>query len=124
LLSCQSELLSYGEVEGEGKQHLLLRLVTLYVTDFQESIQGSNKSLHLASDELVGGARLSYIFNQEYGAAVIQMTAADDLSLEQVRTAIRNSSVPRLVEYFYTHIFKISQNVGTEAGHFRPRRLI
>ena len=86
--------MSYGEGEGERRQHLLLRLVTLYVTDFQESIQGTSKSLHaIPTDDLIGGARLLHIFNNEYGTTIGQMTAADDLSLDQVRTAIRNSSV-------------------------------
>ena len=90
--------MSYGEGEGERRQHLLLRLVTIYVTDFQESIQGTSKSMHtIPTDDLMGGARLLYIFNNEYGMTVGHMTAADDLSLEQVRTAIRNSSVPHLI---------------------------
>jgi dynamin 1-like protein len=73
---------------------MLLKLVTLYVTDFQESIQGTSKSLHaLPTDELVGGARLAQIFHHDYGETVGMMDAADDLSLDQVRTAIKNSSV-------------------------------
>lgn len=88
--------MSYGgESVGEKRQQLLLRLVTLYVTDFQEAIQGTSKSLHAlpADEELIGGAKLSLIFHDEYGGLVDQMNAADDLSLDQVRLSIRNSSV-------------------------------
>lgn len=99
MLNCQAELMSYGDASLDRKAgqrgSLLLRLVTLYYTDFQEAIQGSTRSLHsLPTDELVGGARLSHIFTASYGGTVSAMDAAQDLSLEQVRTAIRNSSVP------------------------------
>lgn len=119
MLACQAELLSYGEgidqaaLKGKAgnsqRGTLLLRLVTMYVSDFQEAIQGTSRVFnpqpqmqpgtdqdHNAPPALVGGARLSHIFHDLYAASVNEMDAAGGLSLVKVRTAIRNSSVPHL----------------------------
>ena len=96
-MSCQAELRAYGDELGnerQNQQRSLLQLLTVYVTDFQEAIHGSSKSLNPErSKRLIGGARISHIFTSDYGMEVKSMEATDDLDIDQVRTAIRNSSV-------------------------------
>lgn len=97
MLACQSELMSFGDSDQRigQKGSLLLRLVTLYVTDFEEAIQGTSKTLH-STDEYIGGAKLSHIFTNIHHATIMSMDAADDLTVDQVRLAIKNSTVPSI----------------------------
>jgi dynamin 1-like protein len=73
---------------------LLLKLVTTFVADFQEAIQG-NQRLESTSSELFGGARINQIFNEIYVEMINAISSTDDLSPADVRNAIRNSSGPR-----------------------------
>jgi dynamin 1-like protein len=97
ILATQNELTSLGDLGFPGKTHrgtLLLRLVTNYVTDFHEAIEGTLRR-NATSDELTGGARINCIFNEVYANAVNQFDASSGLTLSEVRNAIRNASGPR-----------------------------
>lgn len=97
IVSTQSELQSYGDLGLPGKAHrgtLLLKLVTTYVTDFQEAIQGTLKSASTSS-EPVGGARINQIFNDVYAHALHSIDSTNGLTAVDVRNAIRNATGPR-----------------------------
>jgi len=97
IVATQSELQSYGDLGLPGKAHrgtLLLKLVTTYVTDFQEAIQGTLKSAS-TSAEPVGGARINQIFNETYVHALNSIESTEGLSALDVRNAIRNATGPR-----------------------------
>lgn len=67
--------------------------MTEFSKDFVSSIEGT--SLEISTKELSGGARVYYIFNEVFGHALQGIDPAHNLSLADIRTAIRNSTGPR-----------------------------
>ncbi|OCF42383.1 dynamin-2 [Kwoniella heveanensis CBS 569] len=92
----QQELNAFGDATFLGEQHrgsLILKLMTEFSRDFVSSIEGT--SLEISTKELSGGARIYYIFNEVFGHALTTIDPAQNLSLSDIRTAIRNSTGPR-----------------------------
>ncbi len=71
----------------------MLRLMTEFARDFVSSIEGT--SLGISTKELLGGARIYYIFNDIFGHALDSIDSTSNLSSQDIRTAIRNSTGPR-----------------------------
>ena len=67
--------------------------MTEFSRDFVSSIDGT--SLEISTKELCGGARVYYIFNEVFGHALQSIDPTENLSLSDIRTAIRNSTGPR-----------------------------
>lgn len=104
----QQELNAFGDATFLGEQHrvgspphvdadqqgsLILKLMTEFSKDFVSSIDGT--SLEISTKELSGGARIYHIFNDVFGHALTSIDPATNLSLGDIRTAIRNSTGPR-----------------------------
>ncbi|WVR03958.1 hypothetical protein IAU60_000957 [Kwoniella sp. DSM 27419] len=92
----QQELNAFGDATFLGEQHrgsLILKLMTEFSRDFVSSIDGT--SLEISTKELSGGARIYYIFNEVFGHALTTIDPTQNLSLSDIRTAIRNSTGPR-----------------------------
>jgi dynamin 1-like protein len=92
----QQELASYGDVAFTGKEHrgsLILQLMTRFASSFISSIDGT--STEISTKELCGGARIYYIFNSVFGNSLEQIDPTTNLSVLDIRTAIRNSTGPR-----------------------------
>ncbi|KAF1986199.1 dynamin GTPase [Aulographum hederae CBS 113979] len=92
----QQELASYGDVAFTGKEHrgsLILQLMTRFASSFISSIDGT--SSEISTKELCGGARIYYIFNSVYGNSLETIDPTQNLSVSDIRTAIRNSTGPR-----------------------------
>ena len=92
----QQELASYGDVKFTGKEHrgsLILQLMTRFATTFISSIDGT--SSEISTKELCGGARIYYIFNSVFGNSLETINPTQNLSVHDIRTAIRNSTGPR-----------------------------
>ncbi|KAG9024653.1 Dynamin- GTPase protein [Tulasnella sp. JGI-2019a] len=93
----QQELNAFGDAAFlQGDQHqgsLILRLMTQFARDFVSSIEGT--SLEISTKELSGGARIYYIFNDVFGHALESINSTSNLSAQDIRTAIRNSTGPR-----------------------------
>jgi len=92
----QQELNSFGDATFLGEQHrgsLILKLMTDFARDFVSSIEGT--SLDISTKELCGGARIYYIFNDVFGAALESINPTHNLTTQDIRTAIRNSTGPR-----------------------------
>lgn len=92
----QQELNAFGDATFLGEQHrgsLILKLMTEFSKDFVSSIEGT--SLEISTKELSGGARVYYIFNEVFGHALQGIDPSQNLSLADIRTAIRNSTGPR-----------------------------
>ncbi|KAF2723100.1 dynamin [Polychaeton citri CBS 116435] len=92
----QQELASYGDVKFTGKEHrgsLILQLMTRFATSFISSIDGT--SSEISTKELCGGARIYYIFNSVFGSSLESIEPTHNLSVSDIRTAIRNSTGPR-----------------------------
>ena len=92
----QQELASYGSKQFSGKDHrgsLILQLMTRFATSFISSIDGT--SSEISTKELCGGARIYYIFNSVFGNSLETIDPTHNLSVLDIRTAIRNSTGPR-----------------------------
>jgi dynamin 1-like protein len=92
----QQELASYGDVAFTGKEHrgsLILQLMTRFASSFISSIDGT--SSEISTKELCGGARIYYIFNSVFGNSLETIDPTQNLSVHDIRTAIRNSTGPR-----------------------------
>lgn len=92
----QQELASYGNMQFSGKEHrgsLILQLMTRFASSFISSIDGT--SMEISTKELCGGARIYYIFNSVYGNSLETIDPTQNLSVLDIRTAIRNSTGPR-----------------------------
>ncbi|KAL3470085.1 Dynamin central region-domain-containing protein [Aspergillus californicus] len=92
----QQELASYGNKQFSGKEHrgsLILQLMTRFASSFISSIDGT--SSEISTKELCGGARIYYIFNSVFGNSLDTVDPTQNLSVSDIRTAIRNSTGPR-----------------------------
>ena len=92
----QQELASYGNMQFSGKEHrgsLILQLMTRFASSFISSIDGT--SFEISTKELCGGARIYYIFNSVFGNSLETIDPTINLSVLDIRTAIRNSTGPR-----------------------------
>lgn len=92
----QQELAGYGNKQFSGKEHrgsLILQLMTRFASSFISSIDGT--SSEISTKELCGGARIYYIFNEVFGHALETIDPTHNLTVSDIRTAIRNSTGPR-----------------------------
>ena len=92
----QQELASFGDVSFLGDQHrgtLILKYMTQFARDFVSSIDGT--AYDVSTKELCGGARVYYIFQDVFGQALASINPTQNLSVQDIRTAIRNSTGPR-----------------------------
>lgn len=92
----QQELASYGNKQFSGKEHrgsLILQLMTRFASSFISSIDGT--SSEISTKELCGGARIYYIFNSVFGHSLETIDPTHNLTVFDIRTAIRNSTGPR-----------------------------
>jgi dynamin 1-like protein len=90
------ELASFGDVAFMGEQHrgsLVLNYMTQFARDFVASIDGT--SFDISTKELCGGARVYYIFQEVFGHALASINPTQNLTVQDIRTAIRNSMGPR-----------------------------
>lgn len=95
----EQELASYGDFPSlgstqEGKSALVLSLMTKFANSFVNSVEGTALD-DVSIKELCGGARIYFIFNEVYGAQLASINPTQNLSVKDIRTAIRNSSGPR-----------------------------
>ncbi|KAJ5369419.1 Dynamin-related protein dnm1 [Penicillium cosmopolitanum] len=92
----QQELASYGNKQFSGPEHrgsLILQLMTRFASSFISSIDGT--SSEISTKELCGGARIYYIFNEVFGNSLETIDPTHNLTVSDIRTAIRNSTGPR-----------------------------
>lgn len=72
---------------------LVLDLITRFSRDFVDTIDGRSTSLSTA--ELTGGARIAYIFADVYTSGLKKLKPTDGLTLNDIRTALRNATGTR-----------------------------
>ncbi|KAI9319035.1 Dynamin central region-domain-containing protein [Dichotomocladium elegans] len=93
----QQELHQYGDPTfSNGVVHrgsLILKLLTKFANDFVAAIDGT--SSEMSTKDLCGGARIYFIFNNVFGTALDSITPGANLTNNDIRTAIRNSTGPR-----------------------------
>ncbi|KAH3665786.1 hypothetical protein OGAPHI_003974 [Ogataea philodendri] len=92
----EQELASYGDlniVSKENRGSLILTLMNKFANNFISSIEGN--SSEISTKELCGGARIYYIYNEVFGNSLLAINPVSNLPVQDIRTAIRNSTGPR-----------------------------
>eukprot|EP00246_Nothoceros_aenigmaticus_P012241 TRINITY_DN3698_c0_g2_i3.p1 TRINITY_DN3698_c0_g2~~TRINITY_DN3698_c0_g2_i3.p1 ORF type:complete len:767 (-),score=166.49 TRINITY_DN3698_c0_g2_i3:167-2467(-) len=97
MVTLQKELASYGELteSKSGQGALLLNILTKYSQGFASIVDGKNEEM--STSELSGGARIHYIFQAIFVKSLEEVDPCDDLSDEDIRTAIQNATGPKNV---------------------------
>ncbi|KAI5959504.1 DNM1 [Candida pseudojiufengensis] len=95
----EHELASYGDIPNiedskEKRGIILLSIISKWSTTFVHSIDGDSFQ-DISSKELCGGAKIYNIFNTIYGSSLSSINPVHNLSILDIRTAIRNSTGPR-----------------------------
>lgn len=88
----QEQLQSLGPVMSDSSDHQaasLLNLLTRYAGEFSNALDGRSSA---ATEELTGGARISFIFHSKFGQDVENMDPFESLAMEDIRTALRNAT--------------------------------
>lgn len=95
MVSVMKELSSYGEIidSKAGQGALLLNILTKYTQAFNSIVDG--KSEDMSTTELSGGARIHYIFQSIFVKCLEEVDPCDDLTDEDIRTAIQNATGPK-----------------------------
>lgn len=92
----EKEIASYGDtafINKENKAGLILQLMNIFAKNFISSIDGT--SLDINTKELCGGARIYYIYNNIFGKTLQSIDPTTNLTITDIKTAIRNSTGPR-----------------------------
>merc|ERR1712137_833517 len=89
----QREMDSYGTVFDDNKGSMLLQIITKFSMDFRNAIDGNIADLSV--NELYGGARIGYIFSEVFAKALQLLSPDDGLTLNDIRTSIKNATGPR-----------------------------
>ncbi|KAH9798702.1 Dynamin-related protein 3A [Citrus sinensis] len=89
------ELQKYGDVmESKAeKETMLLNILTKYCEAFSAMVDG--RSQEISTKELSGGARIRYIFQSIFVKTLEEVDPCQDLTDEDIRTAIQNATGPR-----------------------------
>lgn len=94
LADAQREMDSYGiSYDNSSKGSLLLQIITKFSQDYRNAIDGHIADLSV--NELYGGARINYVFTEVFTRALKNLSPHDGLTLNDIRTAIKNATGPR-----------------------------
>ncbi|CAK9141670.1 unnamed protein product [Ilex paraguariensis] len=95
LVSVAKEHASYGEVTESkaGQGALLLNILSKYSEAFSSMIEGKNEEM--STSELSGGARIHYIFQNIFVKSLEEVDPCEDLTDDDIRTAIQNATGPK-----------------------------
>lgn len=94
----EQELLSYGDpsqYSAANRGNLILRLIGKFSNNFINSIEGNRIDSVISTKELCGGARIYYIYHNIFSKILNSIDPCTNLSLLDIRIAIRNSTGPR-----------------------------
>ncbi|CAG9314128.1 unnamed protein product [Blepharisma stoltei] len=87
-----SKLREYGEALStrDSKTGVLLSVIQKVAKSFQENIEGKN--VRNVTEELMGGARINYIFHQIFVSGIAKIDPLQELSDQNIRTAVMNAT--------------------------------
>ncbi|XP_038903843.1 dynamin-related protein 3A isoform X2 [Benincasa hispida] len=94
LVSVAKEHASYGEITESkaGQGALLLNILSKYCEAFCSMVEGKNEK---STDKLLGGARIHYIFQSIFVKTLEEVDPCEDLTDDDIRTAIQNATGPK-----------------------------
>jgi dynamin 1-like protein len=95
LSTARQEMAALGDSGiSKSKGALLLQVINSFVSSFIGTIDGRLNSQQ-ATEELYGGARINYIFNDVYGAYINSINNLANLTDEQIQVRISNATGTR-----------------------------
>ncbi|KAI8927666.1 Dynamin central region-domain-containing protein [Entophlyctis helioformis] len=104
----QQELVSLGDPLSEDQDNMsniILNAITEFTTEYRTVIAGTADDL--TSDELSGGARISFVFHEIYATAIRGMDPFDQVKDVDIRTILYNSSGSSPALFVGTAAFEI-----------------
>lgn len=112
IVSVQNNLDALGEpTDAQGSNRLgatLLNLLSNFTANFANSIDGRGSTQGvLELNELYGGARISYVFNEIFGRKLKILDPFEGLDDDDIRTAIVNASGIRKSLFLPEHTFDL-----------------
>ncbi|XP_061358326.1 dynamin-related protein 3A [Gastrolobium bilobum] len=95
LVTLAKEHASYGEITESkaGQGALLLNILSKYCDAFSSMVEGKNEEM--STSELSGGARIHYIFQSIFVKSLEEVDPCEDLTHDDIRTAIQNATGPK-----------------------------
>ncbi|XP_062117127.1 dynamin-related protein 3A-like isoform X2 [Humulus lupulus] len=95
LVAVAKEHASYGEITESkaGQGALLLNILSKYSEAFSSMVEGKNEEM--STSELSGGARIHYIFQSIFVKSLEEVDPCEDLTDDDIRTAIQNATGPK-----------------------------
>ncbi|KAK7412175.1 hypothetical protein VNO78_03625 [Psophocarpus tetragonolobus] len=95
LVAVAKEHASYGEITESkaGQGALLLNILSKYCEAFSSMVEGKNEEM--STSELSGGARIHYIFQSIFVRSLEEVDPCEDLTDDDIRTAIQNATGPK-----------------------------
>ncbi|KAK7363063.1 hypothetical protein VNO77_05192 [Canavalia gladiata] len=95
LVTLAKEHSSYGEITESkaGQGALLLNILSKYCDAFSSMVEGKNGDI--STSELSGGARIHYIFQAIFVKTLEEVDPCEDLTDDDIRTAIQNATGPK-----------------------------
>ncbi|KAK7319506.1 hypothetical protein RJT34_04227 [Clitoria ternatea] len=95
LVTLAKEHASYGEITESkaGQGTLILNILSKYCDAFSSMVEGKNEEM--STSELSGGARIHYIFQSIFVRSLEEVDPCEDLTDDDIRTAIQNATGPR-----------------------------
>jgi dynamin 1-like protein len=76
-----------------AKGWLLLQIINRFAQEFKAAIEGLPNEIE--TKELNGGARIRYIFHESFVQNLNKISATTNLTLSDIRTALRNAAGPK-----------------------------
>jgi vacuolar protein sorting-associated protein 1 len=73
------------------QQNTVLNTITEFTAEYRTVISGT--ATDISGDELSGGARIGFVFNEIYGQAIRSLDPFDQIKDLHIRTILYNSSV-------------------------------
>lgn len=70
---------------------MILNIITEFCNEYRTVLEGTSNDL--SSNELSGGARISYVLHETYGSAIKSFDPFDTVKDVDIRTILYNSSV-------------------------------
>jgi replication fork clamp-binding protein CrfC len=108
LAKYQQDLIELGdpiEESGQDSSTVILNIITEFCNEFRTVLEGNSKDL--SSQELSGGARISYVLHETFGGAVKVCDPFDTVKETDIRTILYNSSGSAPALFVATVAFEI-----------------
>jgi dynamin 1-like protein len=102
----QTELISYGDELMNSKNGQLskcLQIITEFCNQYKNAIDGKITTLN----ELYGGARIKYIFNESFMKCIDSINPEETLTDYEIRTAIGNATGPKVALFVPEEAFEL-----------------